>query len=103
MLTSVVLVVHNRLALTRACLDSLDHSTASFEVCVVDNASSDDTEAYFRDWRRPAALRYQRNAENVGLIRALNQGARLAGGDLLCFLHNDTELREPHALERLQA
>ena len=103
MLTSVVLVVHNRLALTRACLDSLDRSTASFEVCVVDNASTDDTETYFRDWSRPAALRYQRNPENVGLIRALNQGARLAGGGLLCFLHNDTELREPRSLERLQA
>ena len=103
MLTSVVLVVHNRLALTRACLDSLDRSTTSLEVCVVDNASTDDTEVYFRGWSRPGALRYQRNPENVGLIRALNQGARLAGGDLLCFLHNDAELREPHTLERLRA
>jgi GT2 family glycosyltransferase len=38
----------------------------------------------------------------VGLIRALNQGAELATGELLCFLHNDTELRDPRWLERLQ-
>ncbi len=103
MLISVVLVVHNRVALTRACLDSLDRSTTPFEVCVVDNASTDGTEAYFREWSRSAALRYHRNPDNAGLIRALNQGARLAGGELLCFLHNDAEMREPRWLERLQA
>ena len=102
MTTSVVLVVHNQLPLTQACVDSLARSTRPFELCVVDNASSDDTEAYFRDWRRSTPLRYQRNAENVGLIRALNQGARLAGGDLLCFLHNDAEMREPRWLDRLE-
>ena len=48
-------------------------------------------------------LRYHRNADNVGLIRALNQGAGLAGGDRLCFLHNDTVMREPRWLERLEA
>jgi GT2 family glycosyltransferase len=103
MLTSVVLVVHNRLPLTLACLDSLARSARPFELCVVDNASSDGTEAHFRDWGRATPLRYQRNAENVGLIRALNQGARLAGGELLCFLHNDTEMREPRWLDRLEA
>jgi GT2 family glycosyltransferase len=100
---SVVLVVHNRLALTQACLESLQRSRAPFELCVVDNASTDGTEAYFRDWHRATPLGYARNAENVGLIRALNQGARLAGGELLCFLHNDTEMREPTWLERLEA
>ena len=30
----------------------------------------------------------------MGLIRALNAGARLAGGEFLCFLHNDTEMRD---------
>jgi GT2 family glycosyltransferase len=103
MTTSVVLVVHNQLALTQACLDSLARTSRPFELCVIDNASSDGTEAYFRDWRRPMAVRYERNGENVGLIRALNQGARLAGGELLCFLHNDTEMREPRWLERLEA
>ena len=47
-------------------------------------------------------LRYQRSAENVGLIRALNAGARLAGGEFLCFLHNDTEIRDGAWLARLR-
>lgn len=104
MLVSVVLVVYNQLALTRACLESLRQTTLPFELCVVDNGSSDGTEPYFR--RLPTfatPLRYERNAENVGLIRALNAGARLATGQYVCFLHNDTEMREPEWLARLRA
>ena len=94
MLLSVVLVVYNQLSLTRA--------TVPFELCVVDNASSDGTEAYFRRFPLAYPLRYERSAENVGLIRALNAGARLAGGEFLCFLHNDTELRDGEWLARLR-
>ena len=99
---SVVLVVHNRLALTRACLDSLASSTLPFELCVVDNASTDETAAYFAGRDGRDQLRYHRNEANAGLIRALNQGARLATGDMVCFLHNDTEARDPRWLERLR-
>ena len=95
--------MHNREALTRACLESLRPTTVPFELCVVDNGSTDGTEAYFRGFSLPYPLRYARNAANVGLISALNQGARLAGGEVLCFLHNDTEMREPAWLERLES
>src|SRR5262249_39361736 len=44
---------------------------------------------------------YHRNDDNRGLIAALNQGARMAAGDVLCFLHNDTEMLDPRWLERL--
>jgi GT2 family glycosyltransferase len=98
---SLVLVVHNQVALTRACLESLRPTTLPFELCVVDNNSSDDTAAYFAGWAGPPLLRYHRNEENVGLIRALNQGAALARGDALCFLHNDTEMRDRRWLEKL--
>src|ERR1700687_3691345 len=101
--TSVVLVVYTQLGLPRACLESLRSTTRPFELCVVDNASSDGSEAFFREWAAGTPLRYHRNADNVGLIRALNQGAGLAGGDRLCFLHNDTVMREPRWLERLEA
>jgi len=98
---SVVLVVHNRVALTRACVESLQSTSIPFELCVVDNASSDGTGDYLYELDRARPLRYLRNDNNVGLIRALNQGAQLAEGDLLCFLHNDTEMRDPRWLERL--
>lgn len=103
MATSVVLVAHNRLALTRACLDSLRTTAAPFDLCVVDNASSDGTPGFFRDFPYPYRLTYHRNESNVGLIGALNQGARLARGEFLCFIHNDVEMLEPAWLARLEA
>ena len=101
--TSVVLVVFNQLALTRACLESLRPTTVPFDLCVVDNGSTDETPAYFREFTLPYPLTYLRNDANLGLIRALNQGARLCRAEVLCFLHNDTEMREPSWLARLQA
>jgi len=102
MTTSVVMAVWNRLEMTRACLESLRGTSEPFELCVVDNGSTDGTEEYFRRWALGFPLRYARNRENVGLIRALNQGAALARGEVLCFLHNDTELRDLRWLGRLR-
>lgn len=96
-----MLVVHNRLDLTHACVESLRQTARRLELCVVDNGSSDETPSYFQRWSGEPALRYQRNPENVGLIRALNQGAALARGDQICFLHNDTEMLDPHWLGKL--
>jgi GT2 family glycosyltransferase len=103
MTVSVVLPVYNQLALTRACLESLRGTSEPFELCVVDNASTDGTDAFFRTTPLPFRCRYHCNADNVGLIRALNQGTALAGGDVLCFLHNDTEMRDVRWLARLRA
>jgi len=103
MATSVVLVVYNQLELSRACVASLSATTAPFDLCVVDNASTDGTGAYFERLDPGRPLTYHRNSDNVGLIRGLNQGARLARGEFVCFLHNDTEMREPRWLERLEA
>ena len=99
---SVVMAVWNRLELTRACLESLRGTSEPLELCVVDNGSTDGTAEYFRHWQHPFPLRYTRNADNIGLIRALNQGAALGRGDLLCFLHNDTEMRDLRWLSRLR-
>jgi GT2 family glycosyltransferase len=102
-MTSVVLVVYNQLALTRACLESLRGTTVPFELCVVDNASTDGTGEWLERFPLPYPLAYHRNADNRGLLAGLNQGARLARGDVLCVLHNDTEMRDPRWLERLRA
>ena len=102
MATSVIVVVWNKLPLTRACLASLESTRAPFELCVVDNGSTDGTGAWLQSATLGRPLRYRRNDGNAGLIAALNQGAALATGDVLCFLHNDTEMRDPRWLDRLE-
>jgi GT2 family glycosyltransferase len=97
------MVVWNQLGLTRACLESLRPTTTPFDLCVVDNGSTDGTRDWFENFALPFPLTYHRNETNLGLIPALNQGARLATGDVLCFLHNDVVMQDPRWLERLEA
>ena len=78
-------------------------STTPFSLCVVDNGSMDGTAEWFGEFPYSYPLTYHRNDRNVGLIPALNQAARLVKSDVLCFLHNDTEMRDPRWLERLLA
>jgi GT2 family glycosyltransferase len=91
---SIVIPVFNCLALTQACLKSLEETIGArsdFEVIVVDNASTDGSTEWLSTL--PAArYRIIRNKENLGYAKANNAAARLAGGRLLLLLNNDTVL-----------
>jgi len=97
----VVMCVHNGVALTRACLDSLRATTVPLELVVVDNASTDDTPAFFATAAYPFAIRYRREERNEAVIARLNAAWRLGAAAHVCFLHNDTEMLEPTWLARL--
>ncbi len=95
---SVLIVVWNQAHLTLRCLRALHGELASaaagFEVILVDNASSDDTE---RLLSHVDGLRVARNQRNEGFLRACNQGASLARGRALLLLNSDAFVR-PGAL-----
>ncbi len=89
---SILLVLYNRAELTLACLRSiLASSGCPVELIIVDNASSDDTSALLD--RVDGAI-ILRNEENLGFLRACNQGAEKASGEFLLFLNNDAVLLE---------
>ena len=100
---TLIMCLHDGVALTRACLESLRPTTEPFAVVAVDNASTDDTPALLRDWPYPYPVRTVRNDANGSVIRAFNQGWRLAASEFVCLLHNDTELRDPSWLSRMVA
>src|SRR3990172_3912016 len=100
---SLVMAVFNQLPLTRACLEILRPTTVTFDLVVVDNGSTDGTAEFLRAFPYPFPFRAHQNQGNLGLIRPLNRGWRLAGSEFVCFLHNDTEMRDPRWLERLVA
>jgi GT2 family glycosyltransferase/glycosyltransferase involved in cell wall biosynthesis len=86
---SIVIPVFDQLHHTRRCLQALSAQAhgASFEVIVVDDGSSDGTDAYCA---AIPGLRYHRRETNRGFIAACNDGATLARGEFLVFLNNDT-------------
>jgi GT2 family glycosyltransferase/glycosyltransferase involved in cell wall biosynthesis len=86
---SVIVPVYNHFHHTRTCLQALAACTDAtpFEVIVVDDGSSDETEARLRGLE---GITYLRNAQNLGFIGACNAGAALARGEFVIFLNNDT-------------
>lgn len=90
---SVIVLAFNNLELTRACLESI-HAQSNWpnlEVIVVDNASSDGTREFLRDWERGGAGRKAiLNDENLGFAAGNNVGLAAAGGEYLVLLNNDT-------------
>jgi GT2 family glycosyltransferase len=87
---SILIPVFNRAELTEQCLVKLAEVTegVTFEVILVDNASSDGTAAFLATLG--GDVQVIRNAENLGFAAACNQGARAARGRHLVFLNNDT-------------
>jgi glycosyltransferase involved in cell wall biosynthesis len=94
MLVSVVICSYNRATYIGGALDSLYQQTASkdnFEVIVVDNNSTDDTEQVVAKWRaenEEGHFRYSTET-NQGASFARNTGAAAAKGQWLCFMDDD--------------
>ena len=87
---SVLLVLFNRAELTLACLRSLlETGPLSYEVVIVDNASTDETT---RLLARIQGATLIHNENNIHFLRGVNLAARTARGKNLLILNNDTEL-----------
>src|SRR5947209_1984173 len=77
--------------MTRVCLEALKRTLpadVSCETIVIDNNSTDNTQAVLADF---PFVRVITNEENLGFAAANNQGAALARGTYLLLLNNDTE------------
>ena len=90
----VVIPVHDRLSLTRACLTALGHQTVGdFTIVVVDDGSTDGThEALAQEFPAVTLLEgdgslWWTGATNVGVRWAMRQASR---DDVVVTLNNDT-------------
>jgi GT2 family glycosyltransferase len=96
---SVIVVTHNGRRWLEDCLRSvLAQDGCAFEVVLVDNCSSDESVALVQ--HRFPEVRILPLSENQGFAGGNNAGARVARGDLLVFLNNDTVV-EPGWLRAL--
>ncbi|MCY0870514.1 MAG: bifunctional glycosyltransferase family 2 protein/class I SAM-dependent methyltransferase [Firmicutes bacterium] len=99
-ITSIILLTHNKLDFTRTCVDSIRRHTPAhtYEIIVVDNASNDGTAAWLNEQEDIVPVR---NRTNVGFPAGCNQGLRMARGDTVMLLNNDTVVT-PHWLKYLR-
>ncbi|MGE0129566.1 MAG: glycosyltransferase [Blastocatellales bacterium] len=103
LLVSIIIPVYNALIYTQQCIESLYAKGArvSFEIIVVDDASTDGT----NEWLGDVAAKYDnfsflRNAENSGFAHSVNRGVQRSSGKYVVILNNDT-LVTPNWLDKL--
>lgn len=98
---SLVIVVYESGPTLAQCLAAVRAQTfTSYEIILIDNASSDRTAQAAVD--ADPSIRLIENAENLGFAAAVNQGAWAARGRWLALLNPDA-FPEPAWLERLVA
>src|SRR5688572_12052453 len=100
---SIIIVNWNGGELLRRCIESVvRHPPAtSWEIILVDNASTDNSLEWVRSANLPN-LRLIEMQENLGFGKANNLGFDLSSAPLLFIMNNDAEV-QPGAIDRLIA
>lgn len=107
-LISIVIPTKNQYKTVKRCVESIYQKTTydNYEVILVDTGSDSQK---VRQWYNQLLNQH----DNIALIdwpeqpfsyaRSCNEGARLANGEILVMLNNDTEVLTPDWLEQLAA
>ena len=90
---SIVLITFNNLEYTKSCIDSIFAYSRypNFQLILVDNHSKDGTIKYLKELqRRKTNVQVIFNEENKGFAGGNNVGLKVADGEYIVFLNNDT-------------
>jgi GT2 family glycosyltransferase len=94
--TAIVIPVFNQIHFTRGCLETLfaDSERPSYDLCVVDNNSTDGTAELLREWSARVTGERDRfqvisNRTNRGVAPAWNQGILATEAEEIVVLNND--------------
>ena len=88
---SIIIPIYGQIEYTLRCLESIvnNQPKITFEVIVVDDCSPDES---FVILKKVRGIKLLRNKKNKGFIRTCNYGAKVAKGEYLYFLNNDTQV-----------
>jgi glycosyltransferase involved in cell wall biosynthesis len=101
---SICIPTYNRAAHLANCLQSLlvcaESGAVDFEVCISDNASTDDTQEVVRRAQVRLPIKYRRNPMNLGIPRNFLNVVDMAEGDF-AWLVGDDDLIVPTGITQL--
>lgn len=101
---SIIIISYNTKLITEGCIKSiyrsLNSSKLSYEIIVVDNASSDGSQEMLKAYKQNYVnFALAVNHENIGFAKANNQAARVAKGKYILFLNSDIIVLEQAILK----
>jgi len=87
--SDLIIVTRNGLKFTKECIKSVLKNTSDvkYRFIFIDNNSSDKTVEYLKTIKNSILIS---NSENVGFIKAMNQGFERVEGKYVVWLNNDT-------------
>ncbi|HMF56802.1 MAG TPA: glycosyltransferase family A protein [Pyrinomonadaceae bacterium] len=87
---SVIIPTYNRAHLIEETLQSvLEQTYPHYEVIIIDNCSTDNTEEVLRPYVESGRVQFVRHDRNYERARSRNTGMSLAKGDFVTFLDSD--------------
>jgi len=99
-LVSIITINYNQYKITCDFLRSLNKLThRNFEVIIIDNASKEDTTQQLKS--EFPFIRIYRTTKNLGFSGGNNLAMKLAKGDYMFIVNNDTEIADANLLEKL--
>jgi glycosyltransferase involved in cell wall biosynthesis len=88
-LVSIVIPTYNRARLLRRAIQSvLNQTYQNFELIIVDDYSTDNTESMVKSFRDDR-IRYLQHSKNRGAVAARNTGIKAAKGEYIAFQDSD--------------
>lgn len=103
---TIAVPTFNRSQYLRRCLESIrasaERTRMAVQVCILDNASDDETPTVVEKARSSLPLNYVRNPTNIGANRNIAAAARAGSGRYVWVLGDDDYLR-PGALQCVES
>lgn len=101
-LISIIIPIKDKAKMTKRCIDSLyeKNTYKNFEIILVDNNSSEDeTFKMIDEYKKKDNFKVLRLECEFNYAYINNEAAKIASGDYLLFLNNDTEILDSDVLE----
>ena len=88
----IIIPVWNNPEFTKACVEQLVKVTRyPYRLVIIDNASAEETKTYLEGLeRKNKSVTLIRNEQNMGFVKAVNQGLKISDAPYVCVLNNDT-------------
>ena len=89
----IIIPIWNQLLYTKDCLEHILRNTKyPYRLILIDNASDPETKEYLRKFTvdHPDTTKLILNEENLGYIKAINQGLKISDAQYVCMMNNDT-------------